>query len=771
MTIAAAWMAQQLAEFSAVFDGDDDERRLVLALDRVAESVDAEFAVVVLDGAVRRDVGLATDQRMRAALIATDDPVTVLDDAAFGEVHVVSAPIRRGDGAHRLTVGRVGDAFTAVEITLLRSMARTLGIALQLHEARAVERDLHNEIAERSRSNARLVEDLSQRQLVLDHLFRIQRAITERAPIADVLDAITRSAALLIPSSILGLRLVEQSGDTAATIAIVGEDGELQRASDRIRVGEGVAGRAISDNCLIVADDYPLSADAIEAWVSIGVTTSMATPVRRNGQAVGSLCAMSWKEGRRFDEAEQHLLQSLAEHASLAFNDASALEVIQRSLERAVFDSHHDQLTGLANRKQAIERLEEWAAHDADTTVIFVDLDRFKSVNDAYGHNTGDEILRNVAARLEEVTRVDDLVARLSGDEFLVIARSPDEATGTDLAGRIAEALSFTATVERREIRVSASVGCARHLPGETADDVVANADLAMYRAKVSGGGQLVRYDGEMRAARTAELTLDRELRYAVDHNEFDVYFQPVVDLASDRVIGAEALVRWNHPTRGVLAPGAFIVAAESSGIVREIDTLATERAIRYLQGWERRRLVPADFRISVNMSARQFRDRSLIATIGTLLAEHDVDPGRLWLEITETAMMRDVDLSLGTMHGLRELGVHLSVDDFGTGWSSLAYLKQFPVEALKIDQSFVAGLCTNGDDRAIVEATIQLAGALGLGVIAEGVEEQEQADALGRLGCRSVQGYLYSRPVPAHEFVQRWLQLASAATGGSVST
>ncbi|MFN8051887.1 MAG: GGDEF domain-containing protein [Acidimicrobiales bacterium] len=768
MSTVAAWTAQQLAEFSTVFDGDDDERRLALALDRVVESFDAEFAAVVVDGVCRRAVGL--DDAFAPVFLEVPLGTSRREHAAFGEVCVSAAELPLGPGDHRMVVGRVGDPLSAVEITLLRSMARNLAVALELHEARAAERRLHDEIAERSRSNASLVASLSQRQRVLDHQFRIQRAITERAPIMSVLDAITTSAAELLPDSIIGLLLVESGSDVAALVATVGPDGALHRTNERRAIGDGVAGRAIVENDLVVADDYATSPDGVDDFVSLGVTTAMASPVRRNGLAVGSLVAMSWLPGRRFSEDEQHLLQSLAEHGSLAFNDASAIEVIQRSLERAVHDSHHDQLTGLANRKQAIGRLEEWAAENSGTTVIFIDIDRFKAVNDAYGHSTGDEILRNVARRLTDVTRVDDLVARLSGDEFLVIARSPDEYTATDLATRIADSLRFTTMVGFREIRVTASVGCARHIPGETADDVVANADLAMYRAKDAGGGQLVQFDGAMRDERTAELTLERELRFAIEHDEFEVYFQPVVDLASSRLIGAEALIRWNHPTEGMLSPGRFVEAAEAAGIIHQIDAAALRCSVRHLRGWERDGLLDADFRISVNVSARQFQDQSLVHTVAGELVD-GVSPGRLWLEITETAMMRDVEGSLATMQGLRDLGVHLSVDDFGTGWSSLAYLKQFPVEALKIDQSFVAGLCVNADDSAIVEATIQLAAALGLSVIAEGVETRDQADELRRLGCRSVQGYLYARPLAAAEFAQRWLVPFAALDVGQSPT
>jgi len=756
MTVTAAWMAQQLAEFTEVFDGDDDVRRLTFALDQVAESFDAELAMVVLDGEVRRTVGLPdTDLRSRIEAAPLGTSVVHGD---LGDIHVAAVAVPRGARDDRLVVGRLGEPLSAVELTLVRSMARTLGVALELHEARAIERCLHEEIEERSRSNARLLDNLSHRQRVLDHLFQIQKSISERAPIMQVLDSITAAAAELIPNTFVGLRLVEAGGDTAVLAAVVGGDGILQRTDERIPIGEGIAGRSILENRFLVADDYRSCDDRTDNWVALGVTTVMATPVRRNGAAVGSLIAMTWEEGRRFGEEEQHLLQSLAEHGSLAFNDASALSVIQQSLERAVYDSQHDQLTGLANRKQAVDCLADWAGGDVGTSVIFVDLDRFKAVNDAYGHTTGDEILRIVAARLTDAVRVDDIVARLSGDEFLVIARSSDEALVEELAARVADTLNFVATVGFRDVRVSASVGCARHLPGETPDDVVANADLAMYRAKESGGGRLVRFDGAMRDERTAELTLERELRAAIDGDQLDVFFQPVVDLADGALIGAEALVRWRHPERGVLAPGLFVDAAEASGLIGGVDEAALRRALEYLGDWEERGMVPERFRLSVNVSARRFGDACLAETVAAHLARRGIEPSRLWLEITETVMMRQVDESLRTMHALRDLGVHLAVDDFGTGWSSLSYLKQFPVEALKVDQSFVAGVCGSDDDRAIVEATVQLASALGLGVVAEGVEEPEQADALRSLGCRAAQGYLFSRPVPADEFVERWL-------------
>ena len=475
------------------------------------------------------------------------------------------------------------------------------------------------------------------------------------------------------------------------------------------------------------------------------------------------------RRGEPLAATDVTLLESMARTLGVAVELQASRSVERRLNDELIAQSHRDQLTGLANRRLAIERLEDWARAEPGATAIHVNLDRFKSVNDAYGHAAGDEILRQVAERLSDATRVDDVVARLSSDEFLVLAQSADDDVADELATRVAATSTFTASVGDREIPVTASVGCARHLAGETADEVIANAELAMSRAKALGGGQLVRFDGAMREERTAELALERELRFAVEHGEFDVYFQPVVDLADRSLVGAEALVRWNHPTRGVLAPGSFIDAAETAGIVALVDRVALLRAVAHLEEWDRAGLLASAFRISVNVSAQQFGDPDLAAIVTDLVGRR-IDPVRLWLEITETAMMRDVESSLRNMRAIRELGVHLSVDDFGTGWSSLSYLTQFPVESLKIDQTFVAGLCASADDHAIVEATVHLASALGLGVIAEGVETEEQAVELRRLGVRAVQGYLYARPLPAAQFRAQWLERGDGSTAGEPS-
>ena len=461
---------------------------------------------------------------------------------------------------------------------------------------------------------------------------------------------------------------------------------------------------------------------------------------------------------RTLTELSVHLERYLATGGDLA-TVAQLAELARRAADLVAGEQDH--LTGLATRDEAIRRLQRWSIDGESATVICINIDRFKAINDSYGRSTGDEILRQVAGRLTDVTRADDVVTRTAGDEFLVLARAedPDVELAVDIANRISDSLSFTAVVGRLRVPITASAGCAVHYVGESADDVITNADVAMRLAKSQGGDQLVRFDTEMRVRLISELTLEREIRFGIEHDEFVVNFQPVVDLRTGELRGAEALVRWNHPTRGRLEPGDFIESAELAGLAGRLDSYVLRCAVRRLSDWRSAGLISDEFRLGVNVSGSRFGESQMVDEVIGELSAAGVTAQQLVLEITETSMMRDIERSLTTMKQLTGVGLRLSVDDFGTGWSSLAYLKQFPVDSLKIDQSFVAGLGVNADDDAIVRATIDLAGALGLRVVAEGVERTEQAAALLALGCGSAQGYLYSRPLEADVFVEQWLR------------
>ena len=422
---------------------------------------------------------------------------------------------------------------------------------------------------------------------------------------------------------------------------------------------------------------------------------------------------------------------------------------------------HHDSLTGLLNRPGLLRALHDRlggarAAGAAVPTVFFVDLDGFKTVNDGLGHGSGDELLRVVAARISAASRAGADVARLAGDEFVVL----DDVTPAGIphvASRLLEVLVEPVVLQGVEVVVAASIGiCSAELPAadapadvqDLADLVLRRADTAMYRAKAQGSGRWeVHVPGGTDPA-ADRLVLLEQLRAAIRDDELQVHYQPRVHLPTGTISGVEALVRWQHPSRGLLRPAEFIDAAEESGAIRELGAWVLTEAVAQAVRWDAAG-GPADQQMAVNLSARQLADPGLVLRVAGILARAGLPAARLVLEITETALMNDPQAALRTLQELHELGVLLAVDDFGTGYSSLTYLKQFPVDELKIDRSFVMGMTTDAGDRAIVASCVHLAHAMGLVAVAEGVESAAERDALLALGCDQAQGYFFSRPVP----------------------
>ncbi len=438
-----------------------------------------------------------------------------------------------------------------------------------------------------------------------------------------------------------------------------------------------------------------------------------------------------------------------------AMLDITARQALERQLQHQAF---HDALTGLPNRALFLDRLDHALARGGrdgtEVGVLLLDLDGFKHVNDSLGHSVGDRLLVAFAQRLPGgCLRPGDTLARLGGDEFVVLLAGladPDEATR--LAARIAACPALWAPypLDGREVIIRASIGVAVGRAGAvTAADLLRDADTALYRAKAAGKGDYAVFDPAMNAAAVARLELEADLRQAVERGELALVYQPLVALADGRIRRAEALLRWTHPARGPVAPTTFVPLAEETGLIREVGRWVLAAACRQAATW---RAVYGDRApvVCVNLSAREFGDPGLVAAVAGALRDADLDPAGLELEITEGVLMGDAPGTLATLWQLRDLGVGLAVDDFGTGYSSLTYLKRFPVDTLKIDQAFVAGLGADTDDTAIVGAVVGLARALGLAVVAEGVETTDQAAGLRRLGCTLAQGYHFARPLPA---------------------
>jgi diguanylate cyclase (GGDEF)-like protein len=407
--------------------------------------------------------------------------------------------------------------------------------------------------------------------------------------------------------------------------------------------------------------------------------------------------------------------------------------------------ARHDALTGLPNRVLFKDRMEEGLARGDTLAVMFLDLDRFKGVNDSLGHPVGDALLCAVTERLQSVVPASATVARFGGDEFAVVHSNISPNDARDLAARIIDTVVEPFDVHGHQVIIGTSIGIAMApADGNEPDQLLRNADMALYRAKAEGRGTYHFFQSEMDAQMQERRKLELDLRKALTAEQFELYYQPLVDVASGEVSGFEALIRWNHPERGVVAPDAFISVAEEIGLIVPLGDWVLKQACRDAATW------PANHTVAVNLSAVQFRNSTLALSVVSALGQSGLAPSRLELEITESVLLQDDRAVLEALHQFRDLGVRICMDDFGTGYSSLSYLRSFPFDKIKIDRSFVRELGKKDDCVAIIRAVLGLGSNLGMVTTAEGVETEEQLDILRAEGCMQVQGYLFSRPIPA---------------------
>jgi diguanylate cyclase (GGDEF)-like protein len=422
--------------------------------------------------------------------------------------------------------------------------------------------------------------------------------------------------------------------------------------------------------------------------------------------------------------------------------------------ERVRHQAYHDPLTGLPNRASFTEHLDE-ALRRAKRTgwplgLLFLDLDLFKRVNDSLGHDAGDRLLRIAAERIRRSVREADMLFRMGGDEFTVLledVRGPEEAAL--VASRALEAMAEPLSVGHHEIAVTASIGIALYPRDDTVGErLVKSADTAMYRAKELGRNRYAFFAREMNERVESQMTMEAALRRALKNDEFVLHFQPRVSAATGRATGAEALLRWRHPQWGLVEPARFVPLLEETGLIVPVGAWVLAEACRQARAWQAAGL--AALRVSVNLSSRQFRSDALLEAVGEALRTSGLAPALLEIELTESLLVENVEHAMGVMGKLKAAGAAISIDDFGTGYSSLGYLKRFPIDSLKIDKSFVRDIATSPKDAAIVKAISALARSLGIGLIAEGVEEPWQAEFLRLRHCTEMQGYLFSRPLPA---------------------
>jgi len=436
----------------------------------------------------------------------------------------------------------------------------------------------------------------------------------------------------------------------------------------------------------------------------------------------------------------------------------------QRKANATVYRlAFYDTLTGLPNRQSFMSRLSEAVrdakADDSRFSVLYLDLDNFKRINDSLGHTIGDELLKTVSARIEQCVRADDFVARygktkpalhlarLGGDEFTILLRDLSDAVDIDqIADRIIKAVSEPIIQDDREFVITPSIGIVNYPEdGTNIDTLMANADMAMYHAKESGKNAVRSFSGTMSIRSLEYMDLEHALRRAINGDELDLHYQPKLDLRSGTISGVEALVRWHHPERGSISPAKFVPIAEQAGLILELSQWVLDRVCRQLAAWDGSAL--AEIPIAMNLSGKQFSHSDVHRVVMRAIREHGIEPWKLELELTESELMRDADGTIATLQRLKDAGVSIDVDDFGTGYSSLSYLKKFPIDALKIDRSFVTELDAADDDQSICGAIIALAHSLGLKVIAEGVETARHRDLLRELGCDEMQGFYFARP------------------------
>ncbi|MEV4347872.1 EAL domain-containing protein [Actinoplanes sp. NPDC049596] len=538
---------------------------------------------------------------------------------------------------------------------------------------------------------------------------------------------------------------------SADAVLAIGRDGRLKYVSPSVeqllghKAGD-LMGRRLDE---VMSADRRLHAQAFFAEVE-GLPTgqSRRTEAQFGGVDV-DIIATNWINSPD--------LQAVV----VSLRDISARRELERQLSRQAYT---DSLTGMPNRAKFRERLEEAVGEGLPVTVLLLDLDDFKLVNDNLGHSAGDELLSTIADRLRRHVRPDDLLARLGGDEFAILLRDVRAGDAAPLAERLLGAVREPVRLGSRDVTCSLSVGIASAAEGTDAEQLLGNADLAMYAAKRAGRNGFAVFDPTMTLSVLEEAQLRADIEHALEHEEFVVLYQPVVDMQTQRLTSVEALVRWQHPRDGLLGPYHFIADAEANGLIVPLGRWVLRQACAQLASWRAASPEAAGLHVNVNLSARQFQYEGLVDDVASALADAGLDAASLTLEITESMLMADIESAKQTLHALRELGVRLAIDDFGTGYSSLSYLKQLPVDVIKIDKTFVDEVDVDADDVALVDAVAGLGQALKMKTVAEGIETDAQWATLRKLGIDHGQGYLFGRPAGAGEIVSLLTRAADLA-------
>jgi len=751
ITETAKWVGRQIGQFMVRKQAEDSYRELVdLSPDAII--IFCDNRIVFANTAASR-------------LLGAQEPIVLLGKHIFELVH---PQFRDLAARHLLEQLHTHSAVPRVDMTYLRLDGSVVHVEVSSRyfafEGKPAVQAIIRDVTERKASERKIVRlgnlyaALSQTNKAITRLWEPQRLFEE----------VCRIVVEYGPIDMAGILMLEPQSQEVRPVATAGRahrylHGVRVSTDPAVPEGRGLAGTALRTGQHIVCNDYTLDPRTMPwraALREAGLRSLANFPLRRNGSVVGLLLLSSSELGF-FDQELVELLLEMSANISFAL-DAMDRETQRRQAEeRLTFLAQFDVLTGLPNRAVFRDRLSQAVArarrNGTLVALMFFDLDRFKQINDTLGHATGDRVLQVVAGRLKEQLREVDTISRLGGDEFTLIAEGADGPERfVALAEKVRHLLSIPLEVDGRQISISTSIGVTVYpRDSEDVDELVKNADIAMYRAKESGRNTSLFYTTEMARRNDDRLGVEAELRQALRREDLVIYYQPTVEIAGGRIIGAEALLRW-HSARGLLTAGDFIPIAEESSLILELGTVVLSGACEQVALWRSQGSMLGQ--LTINLSARQFAQKDLPHAIATALRASGLPSECFAVEITESMILHQGEGVIQTMRRLAELGVRVVIDDFGTGYSSFAYLQRLPVQAVKIDSSFIRDIAVNADNVAMVKAVVAMAHSLEIRVIAEGVETEQQRGQLEVLRCDAYQGNLFSRPLPADEF-QRLLR------------
>ncbi|WP_066309726.1 EAL domain-containing protein [Bacillus sp. FJAT-29814] len=601
-----------------------------------------------------------------------------------------------------------------------------------------------------------MVRDVTERntlETMLNGQNHVLEMIAKGAKLTDVLAEIIRLVEFVSDDGICSIYLTEQDGTSLVNASSPSIPAAYTKQINHLPVGpeSGAAAAAAYHKRPIIVSDIandPLWKKHRDIAVKCGLRASWSTPVFNSQEEPIAVFSIYYNQPCEPTEADIQLIEKAVHLTSLAVHHYQAEEKIN-------FMAFHDELTNLPKRRLFDERATEAIKQHTDKpqqaiAFMYLDLDRFKIINDTLGHNMGDLVLEHVARRLQSAIREEDTASRQGGDEFALLLNNVSKQEAASIAQRIINVLEEPLIVDGNEVFVTTSLGISLYpSDGDTVGDLLRKADIAMYKAKHKGRNNYQFYDAVLDKELYDRHEIEKELRKALEKGEFELHYQPIINLSTNTIVGAESLLRWKNSTLGHVVPDRFIPIAEETGMIVPIGEWILNTACRQLKAWEQEGL---DLSVAVNISIRQFYKKNLAFVIADALNETGINPAHLTIEITES-MTIDVETASKILRELKDLGVNISIDDFGTGYSSLSYLKTFPIDSLKIDQSFVQDIANSNCDQNIATAILLMAHNLGLNVIAEGVETTDQLDILRKYHCNCAQGYLFSKPLPAEEF------------------